>query len=562
METSQSATLTEGEPRTSDAVRENDQKNAIKMAEPARRLLCAVMLSVALPQLTLALAISSQPLRAPSPRLSLSSPPETPTPAAAATSSALQDKVATTSVVGATALVAGTTVGAGILALPAKTLEAGFGPASVALIGSWAYMAVSALLIAEVNVNTLCALERSSVSMSSMARETVGEAGAIAASLAYAFIHYALLIAYMLEGGKLLAELVPALASLPPAVTPTLVFAAIGGGALLASTEGAIESANNALFAGVIASFVALVGIGASAVSADYLAHSIPSAALPALPVMVLSFTFHNVVPTIAYQLGCDLPKIRTAILAGSAIPLAMFLAWNGVVLGSVPYEAAATANLSGEIFDPLAALRSAGDSLGDVVRIFSLLAIATSFIGFCLGLVDFYADLLGIESQGAESQLAAAAGRNGVSEAATEAPPLQPSSAFQQQEQQQVVAAAAAAEEEEEPSSYAVAVAIERPLPQKAALYALALAPPLCIASWDPSLFFAALDTAGTFGILTLFGILPALMAWSQRYGDGSDPAVPDVVPGGKTTLGFMIGGAALVIGLEVAEKLGVSMF
>ena len=133
-------------------------------------------------------------------------------PAAAATSSALQDKVATTSVVGATRA-GGWDDSAGILALPAKTLEAGFGPASVALIGSWAYMAVCALLIAEVNVNTLCALERSSVSMSSMARETVGEAGAIAASLAYAFIHYALLIAYMLEGGKLLAELVPA--SLP-----------------------------------------------------------------------------------------------------------------------------------------------------------------------------------------------------------------------------------------------------------------------------------------------------------------------------------------------------------
>ena len=124
--------------------------------------------------------------------------------AAAATSSSsalLQGKVATTSVIGATALVAGTTVGAGILALPAKTLEAGFGPATFALIGAWAYMAVSALLIAEVNVNTLCALERSSVSMSSMARETVGDVGAAAASLAYAFIHYALLIAYMLEGG-------------------------------------------------------------------------------------------------------------------------------------------------------------------------------------------------------------------------------------------------------------------------------------------------------------------------------------------------------------------------
>ena len=283
-----------------------------------------------------------------SPRLSLSPPPA---PVKSAAASELASRVATTSVVGATALVAGTTVGAGILALPAKTIEAGFGPASLALLGSWAYMAVSALLIAEVNVNTLCALEKSSVSMSSMAGETVGEAGSVLASLAYAFIHYALLIAYMLEGGKLLAELVPVLGAVP-FVSPTLVFAALGGGLLLVSTEGATEKANNALFAGVIATLSASPR-SASQISPEYLAHAEPAAALPALPVMVLSFTFHNVVPTIAYQLGCDLAKIRTAILAGSAIPLAMFVAGNGVVLGSVPYEAASAAIAAGEVSTP-----------------------------------------------------------------------------------------------------------------------------------------------------------------------------------------------------------------
>jgi tyrosine-specific transport protein len=424
-------------------------------------------------------------------------------------------------------------------------MEAGFGPASVALIGSWAYMAVSALLIAEVNVNTLCALEEEAVSMPSMARETVGEVGAVVASIAYAFIHYALLIAYMLEGGKLVAELLPALGTLP-LVTPTMTFAAIGGGSLLVSSAGAIEKANNALFAGVIASFVALVGVGAAQVSPEYLAHAVPAAALPALPVMVLSFTFHNVVPTITYQLGCDLPKIRSAILAGSAIPLVMFLAWNAVVLGSVPAEAAAAAAASGEIFDPLATLRSSGDSLGEVVRVFSLLAIATSFIGFCLGLVDFYADLLGIDNGagggGGGGGGGGEEGANGSSGGRAAASAMVP------------------ATDADADALFASATASERPLPQKAGLYALVLLPPLLVASCDPSLFFAALDTAGTFGILTLFGILPALMSWSQRYGDEADPAVSGIVPGGKASLAVMIGGAAAVIGLEVAERVGAA--
>ena len=54
-------------------------------------------------------------------------------------------------------LTLGTTVGDGVLALPAKTLAAGFVPSSGALFLCWVYMAASGLLIAEVNVNTLCA---------------------------------------------------------------------------------------------------------------------------------------------------------------------------------------------------------------------------------------------------------------------------------------------------------------------------------------------------------------------------------------------------------------------
>ena len=96
-----------------------------------------------------------------------------------------------------------------------------------------------------------------------------------------------------------------------------------------------------------------------------------------------------------------------------------------------------------------------------------------------------------------------------------------------------------------------------ERPLGVKAALYALVLLPPVLVASSDPSLFFAALDNAGTFGILTLFGILPPAMAWQQRYGPEAAPAAEPAVPGGRATLALMIGAASAVIGLEVAQRM-----
>ena len=48
------------------------------------------------------------------------------------------------------------------------------GPTAVLLVAAWAYMGTSALLIAEVNVNTLCATGKEAVSYSSMTEQTLG----------------------------------------------------------------------------------------------------------------------------------------------------------------------------------------------------------------------------------------------------------------------------------------------------------------------------------------------------------------------------------------------------
>lgn len=78
------------------------------------------------------------------------------------------------SLMGAISLVAGTTVGAGILALPNTTAPAGFTASAVALSGGAGYAMVTALLLAEVNMNTMCDLGGGGVSIVSMASRTLG----------------------------------------------------------------------------------------------------------------------------------------------------------------------------------------------------------------------------------------------------------------------------------------------------------------------------------------------------------------------------------------------------
>lgn len=84
--------------------------------------------------------------------------------------------------------------------------------------------------------------------------------------------------------------------------------------------------------------------------------------------------------------------KIRTAIITGTGVPLLMFLAWDAAILGSLKPGVGAGG-------DPLQSLIGTDPVVGTLVQVFSFLAVATSFIGFVFGLVDFVGDLLNVSS-------------------------------------------------------------------------------------------------------------------------------------------------------------------
>lgn len=81
------------------------------------------------------------------------------------------------------------------------------------------------------------------------------------------------------------------------------------------------------------------------------------------------------------------------------------------------------------------------------------------------------------------------------------------------------------------------------QPLP-----YALTIIPPTILACLQPDVFFYALDVAGTYGVLVLFGILPALMVYSERYGKTTLSAY-QLVPGGRGVLVLVAAVAAAII-------------
>ena len=388
----------------------------------------------------------------------------------------------------AAALVAGTTVGAGVLALPAATRGAGFVASSGVLVASWAFMAVAALLVAETSVGVVCATGRVDLGFLATVRSLCGPRVGSVAGATYAFIHYALLVAYAAQGGALLAGAVGA----DPALG-AVAFSGVLGGTVAFGSGDVVDAVNNAFVVVVVASFAALLCLGSGEFDAGRLfaTSGDAGAAFGAVPISILALVYHNVVPLVATRLKGDRPKIAAAILAGSAVPLVMFLLWNGLILGSVDGDAVAAL--------VAAEGAAAAPALGPTVALFSLSAVVTSFVGFYFGLRTYLRDLFLGDGGGG---------------------PL-----------------ADAAESE-------------------VLLAALVLAPPTLVACVDPKIFLPALDAAGTFGITTLFGIIPAVAAYRQREG-AADGEV--YVPGGAATLGAMVAISAAVLGEGVLDGVGV---
>ena len=236
------------------------------------------------------------------------------------------------SVLDAAALVAGTTIGAGVLAIPAVTEPAGFGAAAPALLGAWLFSVSSGLLLAEASLSFLCSTGRGGGSLLSLTRDYLGVGPSRVAGLCYVFLHEALLVAYISRGAEVLSSLdLGSLSSSSssasnsfsnlPLPLSAVLFTAVLGTACYALPAKKLDEANSVLVAGVIVSFVALLAVALGSSSASSTSSSSSSAfaldlhALaradwgqlpPALPVLALAFVIQNTVSVVVSSLVRD----------------------------------------------------------------------------------------------------------------------------------------------------------------------------------------------------------------------------------------------------------------
>lgn len=286
-------------------------------------------------------------------------------------------------------IVAGTSIGGGMLALPVLTSQAGFFPALCLYLVCWLFMACTGLLFLEISY-----WMKDSANILTMAERTLGKWGTVITWGLYLFLFYCLTLAYIVGAGDLILEALSGGLSLTE-WQGQLLFLLIFGPFVYAGIR-LVGPLNIVLMLGLGLSYLIFVVLGVSHVKPNLLLRTNWSYIWTALPITFTAFAYQGIIPTLVEFMHRDVKKIRLAILIGSFLPFIAYAIWQGLIMGIVPPEGPGSlqeALQQGQ--NAVHPLKSSLDMPGVYIvgQYFAFFALVTSFFGVTLGLLDFLAD-------------------------------------------------------------------------------------------------------------------------------------------------------------------------
>ncbi len=294
-------------------------------------------------------------------------------------------------VFGSTLIIAGTTIGAGMLALPLASAGIGFSTSLFLMLGLWALMAFTALLMVELHQ-----FAESDATLHTLAHTILGTKGKWIASFAVMFLFYALCAAYIAGGGAQFNQRISDIAGIElNGQVTTLLFTLLVAGVVTIGTH-SVDKVNRVLFGLKLIAMVLVLSFLAPNITSQYLM-SMPlqqGLIVAAIPVVFTSFGFHGSIPSIVRYLDGDVRSLRKVMIIGSALPLVIYVFWQSVTLGVISQEQLLSDTSLGALLVSLSQTVHQSN-LSLIVGVFADLALLTSFIGVSLGLFEFMGDSL-----------------------------------------------------------------------------------------------------------------------------------------------------------------------
>ncbi len=345
-------------------------------------------------------------------------------------------------------IITGNMIGAGILALPINLGPAGLIPSVVGALIVWAVMTYCALIIARQPYLA----ENKDADLPTFFEMVLGKTGKYVSVGANLIIFYGLLTAYLAGVITVITNWFDL--SIPSWVVLCGYFAIVSG--LASMGELFLKKGNTYFILTMWTLFVTmLIMVMPNMQKGDVLAQDW-GFFISGLPILVVAFNFHNMVPTVARFLNHDHKAVTTTIWLGSGLGMIMTVVWTVAVMASLPMESAdgvsilAAFKLNQPATIPLDMMLKSSvfnkASLG-----FAIVAMSTAYIATGVALMSFIKDLT--------------SGRT----------------------------------------------------VNKLFTWLIAFMPPLVVSIFFPNVFLKALNIVGGVGVGTLFGILPGLLLIKQ---------------------------------------------
>ncbi len=296
------------------------------------------------------------------------------------------------SVFGGTLLIAATTIGVGMLALPIATGEGGFLPAISIYFLCWLFMLCTGLLLLEV-----CLWLPKDANLISMAGHLLGPIGKSVCWLVYLFLFITVMIAHVAGGGAILESIFGINSGTANAILYVLLFSPV---AYLGASS--VNKLNSFLLGGAIVTYFLFIFFSHTYTDFSLLSRANWPKAFLALPVLFTAFTYQVIIPTLTTYMERNVKKIRLAIFLGTSIPLVVYLIWETLILSILPHEVLTQALVQGEnAVQPLQRI-TGNSTLFQVGKAFAFFTLTTSYIALALAFIDFLADGLNVKKKGA----------------------------------------------------------------------------------------------------------------------------------------------------------------
>ena len=286
-------------------------------------------------------------------------------------------------ILGAIFLIGGTTIGAGMLALPMTSSHFGFYKSMVLLAGMWLYMLIAAIIMVEIS-------HGKGQSIAALSESRLGAPAKFVAASSMLVLFWSLLWCYISGGSSILHQEVGG--AIP---TSVLVIAfTLCLGVFVAMCTRAVDYANRfvlfvkiAIFAIIVAGllpFIQTENLAKATVNSEFSFHY-------AIPIYFTAFAFHGSIPTLISYLDGNKKNIYKSILIGSLLPLVVFTLWQLITLGTLGGTLTGTEDVG--VFITRLTEKTGNPYLAFLTNAFALTGMATSFLGVSLGLFDYISE-------------------------------------------------------------------------------------------------------------------------------------------------------------------------